>query len=214
MQVAASLVFEPTDWATWLTLGVGLAVTVVVFVLLSRYKRRLFLVRAANEDLPWDKLLGYLQSRHRGLVGRETTVNEDMPPEQFLAMMLMPQLGASGPRHVDLSPGERKFHETGGTERRASRRRWGNPTEVLLDSPRSGNCLRGLVINRSGTGLAIFVNEEFQPGATVKIRASEAPASIPSVEVSVKYCRKTRRNFILGCAASQEFPWNIRGWFG
>ena len=214
MPVATDLVFDLTDWATWLTLGVGLAVTVVVFVLLSRYKRRLFLIRAANEDLPWDKLLTHLLSRHRAVVGSEGTVDEGMPPEQFLAMMLMPQLGASGPRHVDLSPGERQFHEKGGTERRASRRRWGNPTEVLLDSPRSGNRLRGLVINRSGRGLAVFVNEEFQPGTMVKIRASEAPASIPSVEVTVKYCRKTLRNFILGCAASQEFPWNIRGWFG
>ena len=214
MQLAASLVLDLTTWATWLTLGVGLGVTVVVFVLLSRYKRRLFLIRAANEDLPWDKLLAHLCSRSRVLAGTGIAVDEEMPPEKFLAMMLMPQLGTPGPRHMDLSPGERQFHEKGGTERRASRRRWGNPTEVLLDSPRSGNRLRGLVINRSGTGLAIFVNEEFQPGTTVKIRASEAPASIPSVDVTVKYCRKTRRNFILGCAASEEFPWNIRGWFG
>jgi len=194
---------------------VGLAVTLVVFVLLSRHKRRLFLVRAANEDLPWEKLLGHLQSRHRTMVGRANCADEDMPPEQFIAMLLMPQLGpSSSSRHVGLSPGERQFHQKGGTERRASRRRWGNPTEVLLDSPRSGNRLRGLVINRSAPGLAIFVNEEIQPGTIVKVRATEAPASIPSVEITVKYCRKTLRNFVLGCCSAQEFPWNVRGWFG
>jgi hypothetical protein len=214
MQVSAFLIFEPADWATWLTLGVGLAVSVVVFVLLSRYKRRLFLARAANEDLPWEKLLDHLRSRHRSLLGSAQAVDEDMPPEQFLSMLLSVQPGKRGPRTADISPADRQFQQNGGVERRTSRRRWGNPTEIYVDSKHLSCQLRGLIINRSAPGLAIFVNEEIQPGTTIKVRATEAPHSIPSVEMTVRYCRKTQRNFILGCQAQQDFPWNIRGWLG
>jgi hypothetical protein len=211
MQLPEFLVFDLAHWTTWLTLAVGLVVALVVFVLLSRYKRRLLFARAANEDLPWEKLLAHLRSRHRALFGFAPIEDDTMPPEHFLAMLLQQKPGA---KTIDLPPGERKFRESGGVDRRASRRRWGNPTEVYLNSPKLSGLLRGLVINRSAPGLAIFVNEEVPPETMLNIRATEAPSSIPSVEIKVKYCRKTLKNFILGCEAMQEFPWNVRGWFG
>jgi hypothetical protein len=214
MQGSVDFVFDSANGATWLTLGVGLVVTFVVFVLLSRHKRRLFLARAANEDLPWEKLLAHLQSRSRAMFGSACAMEEDMPPEQFLALMLTFQPGKTGPRAADISPGERQFREQGGVDRRTSRRRWGNPTEVYMNSPSISGQLRGLIINRSAPGLAIFVNQEIPPGTTISIRATEAPTSIPSVDITVRYCRKTLRNFILGCQSPQEFPWNVRGWFG
>jgi hypothetical protein len=101
-----------------------------------------------------------------------------------------------------------------GAERRSSRRRWGNPTEVNLTSVLFTRPLLGLVINRSVPGLAIFVNQEVPKGTTLTVRAVEAPNSVPPLEVEVKYCRKTKRNYVIGCDAHKEIPWNVRGWLG
>jgi hypothetical protein len=206
--------FEISNWTTWLAVVVGLTVAVIVFVMLSRYKRRILLARAANEDLPWEKLLDHLRSRGKSLVGADLNVDDAMPPEQFIALLLSLPANKLGKGAIEMAPGERRFREDGTLERRSGKRRWGNPTEVFLDSPRVSKRLRGLIVNRSAPGVAIFVNEEVEPGTTLQIRAVEAPISIPSVDVTVKYCRKTLRNFILGCHAGKDFPWNVRGWFG
>jgi hypothetical protein len=212
MQVPDFTQFDITHWSSWLALAVGLTVGVLVFVLLSRYKRRLRFARAANEDLPWEQLLAHLRSRTKALAGSVMTVDDAMPPEQFIGLLLSMPPGKTGV--IEMAPGERRFREDGSLERRSSKRRWGNPTEVYLDSPGRSKRLRGLIVNRSAPGVAIFVNEEVEPGTTFQIRAVEAPKSIPSVDVTVKYCRKTRRNFVIGCHAGQNFPWNVQGWLG
>jgi len=167
MQVLAYLAFDLSQWTTWLTLGVGLAVGIIVFVVLSRYKHRLLLARLANEDLPWEKLLTHLRKRHRALAGSAGDAEEELQPEDYLSMLLSQHPGKSGLRTADTSPSERQYRERGCVERRTSRRRWGNPTEVYLNSPRIDGTLHGLVINRSAQGLAIFVNQEIPPGTTL-----------------------------------------------
>jgi len=201
------------DWTTWLVVGVGFAVAVLVFVLLSRFRRRRLALATEQEELPWERLLEQLRKRHHDFAGSGSPTDEDVPPEQVLAMLLAQRPGKPNGRATAVSPEVRAMLEKGG-DRRSSRRRWGNPTEVYLNSPLLAGQLRGMVINRSAPGLAIFVNREVPPGTTLAIRAVEAPNNLPPVEVAVKYCRRTKRNFIIGCHAPQEIPWNIRGWFG
>jgi hypothetical protein len=204
---------EFARWTTWLTVGVGLTVAVVVFVLLSWYRRRLA-ARAANEDLPWDQLLRFMRARHRKIARSGSLGDEQIAPENFLSLLLSTQPAKVGRRAEKTSSQGQLLVKEGIAERRSSRRRWGNPTEVYLDSPLLIGRVRGLVINRSTPGLAIFINQEVPPGSTLTLRAVEAPNSVPPLEVEVKYCRKTKRNYIIGCHAHKEIPWNVRGWLG
>jgi hypothetical protein len=214
MLLPESVISALLDWATWAILGVGLAVAVLVFVVLSRFRRRRreFLA-LANEDLPWERMLELIRKRHRQLAASGALGDGDLPPEQLLSLLLAQCPGNLGNHAAKIPPGVRAALEKGG-DRRSSRRRWGNPTEVSLDSGLLARQMRGLVINRSATGLAIFVNQEIPPGTALAIRAVEAPDTLPAVEIAVKYCRKTRRNYLIGCHSPQEIPWNIRGWLG
>lgn len=215
MLVLGFFEFDLSDWATWLIIGVGIAVTAVVFVLLSKYRRRRRLaLQTENEELPWEKLLEQLCSRHRELASSSAPVDDDLEPEEFLSFLLSRTGGKAGAAVASARPRGRTLTAKGGAERRSHRRRWGNPTEVYLNSPGLGGQMRGLVINRSAPGLAIFVNQEVRPGTTLAVRAVEAPNSVPPVEIEVKYCRKTRRNYVIGCHSAQGFPWNVRGWLG
>jgi len=214
MLVPDDLLSYVLDWATWVIIGVGLAVTLLVFVVLSRVRRRRReALLLASEDLPWERMLELLRKRHRQLAASGALGDAELPPEQLLSLLLAQTSGKLGNRAAKIPPGLRAALEKGG-DRRSSRRRWGNPTEVCLNSHLLASQLRGLVINRSATGLAIFVNREVPPGTALAIRAVEAPSTLPALEIAVKYCRKTRRNYIIGCHSPQEIPWNIRGWLG
>jgi hypothetical protein len=203
------------DWATWLIIGVGLAVTVLVFVVLSRVRRRRRreAIALENEELPWERLLELLRKRHRQLAGSDALGDGDLAPEQLLSLLLAQSPGKLGNGAANIPP-EVRASLAKGIDRRSSRRRWGNPTEVCLNSHLLASQLRGLVINRSATGLAIFVNREIPPGTALAVRAVEAPSTLPPVQIAVKYCRKTKRNYIIGCHSTEEIPWNIRGWLG
>jgi hypothetical protein len=198
-------------WTFWLIVAVGLAVTLSVFSLLSlSWRQRRMAAVAANAERAWEQLLQRVGARHTELSASGSRAAENLPAEKLLALLLSQSLTIS----TEQTEEERLFQERGGVERRANPRRWGNPTQVYLQSPRLPTRLRGLVINRSDPGLAIFVNQHVPPGTKLNLRSVEAPDNVPSVDIDVKYCRKIERNYIIGCEAPEEIPWNVRGWLG
>jgi hypothetical protein len=219
------------SWATLVVLGAGALVASLVLgspVLYGRWRYRLR--RASREeDLPWDELLVLIEQRHHerdaaGLPLQEAT-------EQELDGILVRLPMVTTPRPVEL-PEDHAFEVTGGSERRAGRRRWGNPTEVylrellvaesatgsesLLDglSPFASKPMHGLVVNRSTGGLGIYTDKEIPAGTFITIRAVNAPPYVRAALAEVRHCLRGARGFILGCEFTQEIPWNVRVWFG
>jgi hypothetical protein len=202
------------QWTTLTALGVGIAVAFLVYVVLSRLKARRRLLAFASGDMPWDDLLQMLRARSRELEASGSPPKEDLPPDELLKLLLSRLPGKQRGGAPEAPPEEHEYLASGGTERRSSQRRWGNPTEVSLTSVLWCESLHGLVINRSKGGFAIFVDKEVQPTTILSVRPLQAPNYVPAVEIEVKNCRKVRRNYVIGCQASAEIPWNVLAWFG
>ena len=214
---------------TWLAVGVGLAVAVLVYVVLSGLKARRRQLAFSSGDLPWEDLRELLLARHHE-VAASGSAQENLPPDELLAL-LMSRLPAKRRRSEPEVPPEERD------------RRWGTPTAVSLTSPRSsdpphektspdvgdsticltsthssdplhGRPLHGMVINGSAGGFAILVDREVEPATILTVRPLEAPSYIPSVDIEVKHCRKVRRKFLIGCQSFTEVPWNVLAWFG
>jgi hypothetical protein len=205
--------YDLAQWTTWLTLAVGVVVAALVYTVLARVKRRRLLAFANAEDLPWEELLELLQARHCELAASGAALEENLPPDQLLTLLLS-RLPEKGGRSPQVPPEDCEYLTGGGAERRTSRRRWGNPIEVSLRSRLWPKLLHGLVINRSTGGFAIFVDAQIEPTTIVWVRPLEAPNYIKEIEVEVKHCRKIHRNFLIGCQSTTEVPWNILAWFG
>jgi hypothetical protein len=211
-----------SNWTGWLIAGIGTLVSMLVFAFFYWHWLSVPGFRKSwsrgkpivEEDLPWEDLLHLLRDRGRELAESGTPPHDDLPPEELLQLLLsrLPSLPARPP--APLPPEEADFL-AGNPNRRTSRRRWGNPTEVFLNSPLWSKQVHGLVINRSLTGLAVFVDVEIQAGTVLKVRAVEAPYYVPWVDIEIKHCKKVGRNFIMGCQYRYEdIPWNVRVWFG
>jgi hypothetical protein len=225
MLIFGFLGFDFTNWTTWVVLVVGVVVAVLVIafgIFYGRWRRRRRLAWASREeDLPWDQLLDLLRKRKSvrapaGLpLDREAGLapDDDLPPDELLKQLLS-GLSSMSRGSSQALPEELKFLESGGVEKRASRRRWGNPTEVYLSSLVWPGRLHGLVINRSTGGLAIFVDQEVAAGSSLKVRSAEAPHYVAAAEVEVRYCRPVGKSFLIGCRFCDEIPWNVRVWFG
>ncbi len=203
-------------WTTWAPLAMGALITSLVLcgstALYSRWRgRRALRVASREEDLPWEELLVLLEKRNQDRAAAGLPPEE--PTEEELDAMLakLPAVGDARPLE---QPEDREFMLLVGTERRAGRRRWGNPTEVLITSPRSAEPLHGLVVNRSTGGLGILTDQELPPGTFVTIRAVEAPAYVAGAWAEIRHCRKAGKGFLLGCQFSSDIPWNTRVWFG
>jgi len=209
--------FAPFDVTStlWVSVGVGAVVTALVIGSAVIYERR----RTRRPDLldappevpsPQQDLLRLLETGECNpsptRIQCERTTEEEF--DQMMAAML--EIGDANPLEL---PEDREFLDVGGDERRASRRRWGNPTEVRLRSDVWCE-LHGLVVNRSTGGLGIYADRDLPQGSQIDVRATAAPAHIPSVRVEVRHCLKVGKGFILGCKFSEEVPWNARAWFG
>jgi hypothetical protein len=213
------------DWATLVITGVGVlvaALVAVLAVLVGRWRRRRRLAGSSKEeDLSWEDLLELL--RRRGREREEAGLLPDDLSEDELLEALLAEMPArarrapasTAPASAPEGPPEGWQGLTqGGVERRAGRRRWGNPTEVYVNLPLGAGRLHGLVINRSTGGLALFLDREVPVGTVIKVRSIEAPVSVPGIEAEVRYCRDAGKNFLIGCQFSGEVPWNVRVWFG
>jgi hypothetical protein len=100
-------------------------------------------------------------------------------------------------------------------ERRVAPRRWGNPVAVRLDSYElNGTPDHALVVNRSDAGLGLLVDRICEPGTLLRVRAEEAPAHIPWVQIEVRHYRAAGRNWVMGCRFTEPVNWDVRAWFG
>jgi hypothetical protein len=196
---------------------VGLAVAGLVVLVVNFYgrlrRRRRLGIASTEEDLPWDQLLELLEKRSRERAEAGLPNDDDLPPDQLLTQLL-DGLPSQRRGAADLHPEDWYGPAHSGAEKRANRRRWGNPTEVHLTWLAGPDRLHGLVINRSTGGLAIFVDMEVPAGTTIQVRAAAAPRSVAATTVEVRYCRKVGRSFLLGCQFCDDVPWNVRVWFG
>jgi hypothetical protein len=202
-------------WVAWSALGTGVAVTGLVIgggVILGRLRRRRRQWEASREeDLPWDDLLAMIEKHNQDRAAK------GMPPEEVseaLLTQLVSQLPALPNARPVERPEDRDFQESGETNRRSSRRRWGNPTEIYVRSYLWTGPLHALVVNRSTGGLGIYMDKEAPPGTPLRIRAKEAPESIPLARAEVRHCRKVSGGYFIGCEFVDDVPWNVRVWFG
>ena len=213
--LAEEFALDYTSPVTWLVPGVGVTVAAFVYVLLGYIRRRLRRRKGGSkeEDMSWAELLESLRRRRRDREQAGLPADEDMPPEE-LFKELQATLPAEALREPEAEPEDLQFQTQGGIEKRAGRRRWGNPTEVHIISPIWPPRTHGLVINRSTGGLAILLEHEVPAGTSIEVHSVEAPSSVPFIKMQVCHCRKAGGLFLIGCQFCEEVPWNIRVWFG
>jgi hypothetical protein len=206
---------DQVNLATWLVPGVGLMVAGSVYVVLGYIRRRVRRGHGGSreEDLSWQDLLASLRRRRREREKAGLSADEDLPPEELFKELLA-GLPADALRQPAAAVEDLFFQTQGGVEKRAGRRRWGNPTEVHVILPVGPSRVHGLVINRSTGGLAILVQQEVSAGTSIKVHSVEAPRSVPFIEMEVCHCRKAGRLFLIGCQFCEDVPWNVRVWFG
>jgi hypothetical protein len=179
-------------------------------VLLGRLRRKSQAEESREEDLSWADLLELLR-RNRT---RQPGVPPGDVPEDASLEELLAKLPARARQALAIPPEELRWMDAGGVERRASRRRWGNPTEVRIFSALWPGYVHGLVINRSTGGLALLLDREVPADTAVKLRSVEAPGTVPGIKMQVRHCGKAGKNFLIGCEFSEDVPWNVRVWFG
>jgi hypothetical protein len=210
--------FDLGSWTTWVSLGAGVLVASLVIGSTAMYWRWRprrgpsggLTDASREEDLPWNELLAMInkRKRDRAAIG--------LPPqllEEELGELLakLPAVGDAAPLELQE---DREFISVGGAERRDGRRRWGNPTAILMTAPGSADQQHGLVVNRSTGGLGILTDKALSPGELVTIRPVEAPSYIPEAHVQIRHCRNVGKAVLLGCEFCQDIPWNVRVWFG
>src|SRR5438128_1759268 len=95
---------------------------------------------------------------------------------------------------------------TGGSERRTNPRRQGNLVSVTITCTASpaasapgASSVHGWVLNRSGGGLCLLVDEEIAPGTVLTVTPHLGPATFEWIQVEVKSCRPERQSWLLGC---------------
>jgi hypothetical protein len=69
---------------------------------------------------------------------------------------------------------------------------------VLSEIDATGKPLEGWVLNRSGGGLCLSLNQAFPAGMTLHLRLA-ADAAMPWVPVEVKYCHPFSSRWKVGC---------------
>ncbi len=104
---------------------------------------------------------------------------------------------------------------SGGKDRRATPRRQGNVVSVTLTGPQSReHSLSGWVMNRSGGGLCLLVDEEVSPGTVLTVTPHLGLTTFEWIQVEVKSCRPERKSWLLGCQFIEKLSWDDLRPFG
>jgi hypothetical protein len=183
--------FGPIRQGGWLTVGSGVAVCCTVFLGMLYVSRR---SRISMLDI----ILRRSGRRSQRPADEEVPDGEVTP--EALAYLKTPM--------ADLA------YLQAGSDRRRSARKWGNPVEVQIHPPDSAIPLRGVVINRSTGGVAILVDDAYQTGARLMLRAVQAPAGVGWIAIEVRNCRAAGKNHVIGCSYPESPPWNAVVWLG
>src|SRR5215813_12594712 len=142
--------FDFTSWLTWLSIAIGLTVTLAILWITGVLKRRREALAFDMGEIPWEQLLELLKAgQGPGSPLPEAWAN--LPSDQLLQLLLQ-QIPKRSPNDIPTAPGaiddgDDNFSQFG-RQRRNKRRRWINPTEVNLNTAFSEAPLKGLVINR------------------------------------------------------------------
>jgi PilZ domain len=103
-------------------------------------------------------------------------------------------------------------------EKRQAVRRRGNPVEVRCAIPDEKEVTEeGSVLDRSVGGVRICVPHEFDVGAILSVRPTDAPTMVPWIDVEVRSCRPSTEfpgDFELGCQFVKTPPFPILMLFG
>ena len=123
---------------------------------------------------------------------------------------------AETPRHIYYlpTPSEDVIYLNKSNERRRGRRFWGNPIEVRIMAHFRPEPVRGAVVNRSTTGVALLVDDSYEAGTVIKLRAVLAPKDVDWIDVEIKNCRRAGRNWVIGCQFPDPPPWKAIAWLG
>jgi len=99
-------------------------------------------------------------------------------------------------------------------ERRATPRRQGNVVSVTLTAHGREHSLSGWVMNRSGGGLCLLVDEEVPPGTVLTVTPHLGLIAFEWIQVEVKSCRPERKSWLLGCQFLHKHSWDDLRPFG
>lgn len=100
-------------------------------------------------------------------------------------------------------------------ERRAALRRRGNAIGIHIAEEDSTIRPRAAwVIDRSSHGLCLATGRAYPEGTPLSVRATHAPESTPWVQVLVRNCRQSGKDWELGCQFVQSPPWSVLLLFG
>jgi hypothetical protein len=100
-------------------------------------------------------------------------------------------------------------------DRRATTRRQGNVVPVTLTGPQGReHSLSGWVMNRSGGGLCLLVDEEVSPGTVLTVTPHLGLTAFEWIQVEVKSCRPERKSWLLGCQFIEKLSWDDLRPFG
>lgn len=107
------------------------------------------------------------------------------------------------------------FAQGSNVERRASLRRSGNAVAIQIsDAEATAKPHHGWVIDRSMGGLCLSVQEAVAAGTILSIRPSNAPVTVPWIQVEVRNCRSVGIDWELGCQFVRTPPWSVLLLFG
>src|SRR5437773_5522255 len=153
-----------------------------------------------------ERLLTELEARLHALgrIKKELSAQAQIVRHQVLELRKSGQAG---------SPGHK--------ERRTNSRRYGNLVSVTITRQASRTAssagvpaVEGWVMNRSGGGLCLLVDEEVAPGTVLTVTPHLDPTSYEWIQVEVKSCRPERKSWLLGCQFLQKLSWDDLRPFG
>lgn len=100
-------------------------------------------------------------------------------------------------------------------ERRGALRRGGNPVAILIsDADAHTDPTQGWVVDRSTGGLCLSVPQAIPEGTVLSVRTTNAPTTVPWVQLEVKNCRLVGKEYELGCRFVRTPPWSVMLLFG
>jgi hypothetical protein len=99
-------------------------------------------------------------------------------------------------------------------QRQASRRHVKQVAVLIADAERKGSPCRGIVLDRSGGGLRLAVENPFAVGTILQVRPTHVADLIPWVQMEVKNCASAQSGWEIGCQFSRTPPSTVLWLFG
>jgi hypothetical protein len=85
---------------------------------------------------------------------------------------------------------------------------------LISDADAQAQPTNGWVVDRSTGGLCLSVPEAVTEGTVLSVRTTNAPNSVPWVQIEVKNCRLVGKEYELGCRFVRTPPWSVMLLFG